>query len=479
MCIPNVRSWAIGVSEPLDRAIDIASLPALVVSPKVTPPRVTVKPVVGGRPEEVMTLDEFRAEWPPLRISFLLAKELLDRTSPEDDDGLRTGATFNELLSLTTRYLETRVKVETGSDVRDVGIYFWRKKIMDALETAIRGTGGVGPTQAVPILGDPDYLDTSKIRPFPWYGPVAKDVRKTCTNVAACSSSLEVDFCRFMESCRDVERYVKNERLRFSIAYYENGRARQYFPDFVVRLRSRDDSHTHWVVETKGERFPNTYLKREAAQLWCKRLSGRRHGPWRYLFVQQLPFGRALNHGVSSFGELADALVNPPWVVPEPTLFGDKASLPPGAYEKLLPLYSLEAAAGTFGSGTHVEPQGWIKVTDAGTLDKSMFVAKAKGKSMEPTIYDGDYCVFRRSPRVAQGTVVLAQWNGPEDPDTGGAYAVKIFSSRKVVGADGQEELKEVVLSPLNPSFKPLVVSEEDGHQLSVVGSFVSVIRPE
>jgi hypothetical protein len=37
---------------------------------------VRVKPVVGGQPEEVMTLETFRAEWPVLKTAFLLAQEL-------------------------------------------------------------------------------------------------------------------------------------------------------------------------------------------------------------------------------------------------------------------------------------------------------------------------------------------------------------------------------------------------------------------
>lgn len=44
----------------------VDDLPEILINPKETPPAVRVRPVVGGAPEAVMTLDEFRREWPAL-----------------------------------------------------------------------------------------------------------------------------------------------------------------------------------------------------------------------------------------------------------------------------------------------------------------------------------------------------------------------------------------------------------------------------
>ncbi len=91
--LPNVRSWAVGVRKPLVESISVAALPELVIDPKQTPADVTVKPVVGGKPEEVLSLEEFRAEWPLVRCKMELAKELTERVSTEED-GLLVGPTF-------------------------------------------------------------------------------------------------------------------------------------------------------------------------------------------------------------------------------------------------------------------------------------------------------------------------------------------------------------------------------------------------
>ena len=74
-----------------------------------------------------------------------------------------------------------------------------------------------------------------------------------------------------------------------------------------------------------------------------------------------------------------------------------------------------------------------------GRLDERMFVCRALGRSMEPRIHDGDYVVFRAKPAgTRQGRIVLVQYRGAADPDTGGSYTVKRYSSEKVA-AEGDD----------------------------------------
>ena len=108
------------------------------------------------------------------------------------------------------------------------------------------------------------------------------------------------------------------------------------------------------------------------------------------------------------------------------------------AFKTLLPLYSLKAAAGYFGNAEPVEPEGWVEADGVGRLDERMFVCRAVGRSMEPRIHDGDYVVFRAKPAgTRQGKIVLVQYRGEADPDTGGSYTVKRYSSEKVAAEGG------------------------------------------
>lgn len=303
--VPNVRSWALTTSEPLTDVIDVDALEAVVINPRDTPTEVRVRPVVGGQPEELMTLDEFRAEFPLLRSTFTLARELYESTHPAGSDALEVGPTFEEILDLVTAFVDRRVRAEGSSDKADIGMYYWSRRAMDILETAVQGAPA--GTKTVPIFGDPPELETGRVRRFNWTGLIARGRKCHLTRVP-CHTDLEREFADFLDGAEDVIRYIKNERLGFSVTYYENNRARQYFPDFVLLSRSADGPDVWYLAETKGEIRTNTELKRQAAELWCDRMTRSGNGEWRHLFVPQRPFESAMSGGVRTLAELMSAL---------------------------------------------------------------------------------------------------------------------------------------------------------------------------
>lgn len=145
-----------------------------------------------------------------------------------------------------------------------------------------------------------------------------------------------------------------------------------------------------------------------------------------------------------------------------------------GAFKTLLPLYSLEAAAGYFGGGKEVSPLGWLEVEGRGRLTKQMFVAQVSGNSMLPKIRHGDYLVFRSSPEgTRQGRIVLAQYRGPADPETGGSYTVKVYSSTKVASGGTQWRHKQITLSPLNPEYEAIMLRPEQAADFHVVAEYL------
>jgi hypothetical protein len=190
-----------------------------------------------------------------------------------------------------------------------VGIYFWRRQALDALDTAIRGAGAVG-VEAVPILGSPEWLDTANIRRFQWTGHLAEG--KRChTNKVPCHTELEKLLADFLDRATDVVRYFKNERFGFSLTYYESNRPRQYYPDFIVVAREADGREAFWLAETKGEIRPNTKLKTEAARLWCEKMSQTALGKWRYAFLPQRQFESAVARGFTSLAGLLKTMEEP------------------------------------------------------------------------------------------------------------------------------------------------------------------------
>jgi type III restriction enzyme len=456
--LPNVRSWAVGVSRPLVDAIPAGTLAELVIDPRHTPPQVRVKPVVGGEPEEILTLEEWRKENPLLRSKFELAKELYEGMTGNLDDELLVGPTYEELLEFVSEYVDERVRAIGASRMEDVGIYYWRSQARNVLETAIRGA----PTETttIPIFGDPPRLRTLGVAEFNWPGIVAEGKRCHWSKVP-CHTELEAEFSGFLDAAPDVVRYIKNERLGFSLTYYEGGRPRQYFPDFAV-LVSTAAGEAWWLAETKGEIRANTMVKREAAELWCDRMTRSGEGAWSHLFVPQRPFQRAIRSGLATFLELVQALKTAEPRLRLRLIPPDEPRVAAEAYKTLLPVYSLEAAAGYFGEGKVVELDGWIEVEGFKRLDDKMFVAKAIGRSMEPRIHDGDYLVFRAHPTgTRQGKIVLAR--GPiTDPEIGGPYTVKSYSSEKVEDPETGWRHTRIILSPLSREFRPIRVETAD-----------------
>jgi SOS-response transcriptional repressor LexA len=66
--------------------------------------------------------------------------------------------------------------------------------------------------------------------------------------------------------------------------------------------------------------------------------------------------------------------------------------------------------------------------------------------------------VFRSNPVGSrQGRIVLAQYRGPADPDTEWRHA-------------------KVVLSPLNPDYKPIVIPPESADDFRIIAEFIAVL---
>ena len=146
-------------------------------------------------------------------------------------------------------------------------------------------------------------------------------------------------------------------------------------------------------------------------------------------------------------------------------------------YKEYLPVFTLQAACGQFGEGVEAQKEGWLKVDLRRKLDRNMFISRVQGKSMEPMINDGDYCIFRANVVGSrQNKVVLVQHNSITDSDTGGKYTVKKYTSKKVYKSDGTWGHDEIVLMPSNTTYSPIVIPNEEDGGFMVVAEFMSVI---
>jgi Predicted helicase len=147
-------------------------------------------------------------------------------------------------------------------------------------------------------------------------------------------------------------------------------------------------------------------------------------------------------------------------------------------YVTCLRLVPLKVAAGQFGDPQHVvnDEWEWVKVNTKHRLREGMFVAQVVGRSMEPQIADGDWCLFAHpAPGTREGKTVLVQLRDATDPDTGERYTVKRYESEKVEIEDSWRHVR-ITLKPLNPDFEPIVFTGDDEGVLQVVAEFLEVL---
>lgn len=140
-----------------------------------------------------------------------------------------------------------------------------------------------------------------------------------------------------------------------------------------------------------------------------------------------------------------------------------------------LPFYGLRAAATKFGemmeTGGEQAEETWLPVPARLHLTENMFVAQVVGRSMEPRIPDGSYCIFR-SPVVGsrQGRLLLIEKF--DEYDVAARYTVKKYARRGEL-IEGEERTQPIRLEPLNPEFEAF---ELESDQFRALAEFVQVL---
>jgi phage repressor protein C with HTH and peptisase S24 domain len=146
---------------------------------------------------------------------------------------------------------------------------------------------------------------------------------------------------------------------------------------------------------------------------------------------------------------------------------------------------TLKAAAGAFSDEQfHGDffpddaVESWVEFDWPKPFQEGMFVAQVQGKSMEPRIGDGAWCLFGPPPAGSRnGKILLVAHSGVTDPASGGHYTVKRYRSEKVSAEEAGWEHSVIHLEPLNSDFQPTRLTPEDEGDVWVVGEFLGVIE--
>ena len=257
--------------------------------------------------------------------------------------------------------------------------------------------------------------------------------------------------------------------------------ADQLFFDQIVEAAMADDGLRQTAVVNPGDKFELVF-KNLLENLFAERMDQNEEIYVR--FMNDTPFQKIVTSWMASEayrrlrsddsrggGEHAELAALPPRLrLVEPD--------PQERYLSCVPLVPLKAAAGAFSDSQHIDDDdfAWTAVETTRRLRSGMFVAQVVGKSMEPTIPDGAYCLFRAPVEgTRQGKTVLVQMRDTADPESGQRYTVKRYESEKAGDGDSWQHTK-ITLKPVNADFEPIILTGADEGELQVVAEVVEVL---
>lgn len=167
------------------------------------------------------------------------------------------------------------------------------------------------------------------------------------------------------------------------------------------------------------------------------------------------------------------------YITSEESKLGSANNIAENKVVNTIPLYNFYAAAGTFSEIQSETDFTLIAKPNNITNGNDYFACKIVGESMNRVIPNGSICLFKHySGGSRNGKIVLVENFDIQDEDFNSAFTIKTYSSEKIISADGWEH-SSIVLRPnsFDNSYKNIVIDEENGSNMRVIGEFISIIN--
>jgi uncharacterized protein len=152
-----------------------------------------------------------------------------------------------------------------------------------------------------------------------------------------------------------------------------------------------------------------------------------------------------------------------------------------GESSNVVPLLDLKVAAGGFSAGQWLAECQWVELPEPFVAKQGYFIVQVVGESMNRRIPNGSWCLFRQPAGGSrEGRIVLVESREVQDPDMGGRYTVKRYSSSKQVDAEGWRHTR-IVLSPESDESRhqPIVIARDGVDEDSgfrILGEYVATL---
>jgi type III restriction enzyme len=220
----------------------------LTLSTADIPTKVQLDPIVGE--SSIHTLEDLKRRRGQ-EVAFLLSKLVLEKYF-RDDQGNDKPWLFPQILNIANRWLKECVILKDNTFPQLLLLIEFAHDAADRIYRAIVSSSE-GDKSLKPILKPYDTIGSTRYVDFDTTRSVYSTRPDKChiSHVVADTESWEQKMASALEEMDEVICYVKNQNLGFAILYTINGEERNYYPDFIARLKS--PSYTSFPFYPAGE----------------------------------------------------------------------------------------------------------------------------------------------------------------------------------------------------------------------------------
>ena len=261
------------------------------------PTRTENAPIVGEA--SIHTLDDLKHRR-PAEVEFLLAKLTLekyfradgepraDREATHRFDAQVESWLFPQVLAITRRWLAECLTCKDNTFPQLLLLVEFAHDAVDRIYKAIVASEP-GTPRLRPILRPCDQVGSTRFVDFDTTKSVYATAQGKChVSHVVEDSTWESKLAQVLEEMPEVASYVKNQGLGFSIPYTLNGAERQYFPDYIVRMRAPGGSAVvNVIVEVSGQQLKDKDAKTSTARtLWVPAVNNHgAFGAWAFVEI--------------------------------------------------------------------------------------------------------------------------------------------------------------------------------------------------
>ncbi len=255
----------------------------LALSTADIPTTVELRPIVGE--ESIHNLEDLKKHREQ-EVVFLLSKLVLENYFKDNEENEKPWL-FPQLLNITRQWLSECVTLKDNTFPQLLLLIEFAHEAAAKIYQAIVGYSE-GDKTIKPLLKPYDTIGSTRYVEFDTTRSVYATRPDKChiSHVVADTASWEQKMASALEEMDEVMSYVKNTNLGFSIPYILNSEEKNYYPDFIVRIKDGNDDLLNLIIEVTGEHKKDKVAKVSTAKtLWIPAINN--HGGFgRWAFIE-------------------------------------------------------------------------------------------------------------------------------------------------------------------------------------------------